>query len=287
MTYTATAAAVKIDGELVPIVALAQAVSVPDPIVRWDFEEAAAPFYSTDADLPLQVGVGSIASGHSGGSDILQRVSTPFGYGVQLGGQNWLVIDGDDIGRLNVGASTGQVTVAAWVLNSDSGGGAVAGIWREDSENPSRSYCLFFDLAYYNGNEKVCMHISKLGGATPGYPYAIEYSASAETIARGGSTWELYVGTYDGLHAVSYLNGVASTLTQDFTDVNGVLHTYPKNPYRHPDGLNAAPADFTVGAVELTDGMGNMVIGQIARLRVWDVALTPQQVQALYDSEAP
>lgn len=273
------------------------AIRPPEPLARWDFTEAAPPFCSTAGDLPLAVGTGPIAPGHSTGTDTLERVESPFGYAVRLGGQNWLVLDAADVGRLNIGATGNTVSVAAWVRNVDTtNGGAVAGLWREDSVDPQRQYCLFYSLPYYNGGERVCMHVSRHGGPTPGpggpgeggaWPYSKDYSASLETITRGGTAWELYVGTYDGQQAISYLNGRWSFFRTPFTDRDGIVHTEAKNPYVYPDGLNDVPSEFTVGAVRLTAGWGNLVRGDVARLRVWDTCLTPQQVRTLYDTERP
>ena len=53
-----------------------------------------------------------------------------------------------------------------------------------------------------------------------------------------------------------------------------------------PD-LNPTPAEFTVGAVRLTGGYGNFLHGEIAKLRVWDRALSPTEIRALYLAERP
>jgi hypothetical protein len=278
----ASALSVRLNGLPVAISQLSQRVTLPAPLARWIFLESAAPFYSTDGDLPLQVGSGTIASGHSSGTNSLTKMTTSHGQSLRFGGQNWLSIPAESIGRLNVGATTGQVTVSAWVLNEDTNGGAVAGIWREDTVNPGRSYCLFYDLPYYNGDERVVGHVSRTGGATPGYPFSKDYSTSAETISRSG-VWEHYAFTYDGTQAISYLNGKGTYRAPgSFTDPDGNIHTEVKNPYQFPFGMNDAPAEFTVGGVKLTAGYGNLIRGYVADLRVYDVALTPQQIQELY-----
>ena len=118
------------------------------------------------------------------------------------------------------------------------------------------------------------------GGPTPGYPFSRDYSASGQTFTR--HVWQLHVGTYDGTYAVSYLDGV-SVAYPSYKDKLG--NTYAKNPYYFPDGLNPVPADFTVGAVQMASIMGNYAEGTIAGLRVWDRALTADQVAALYRDE--
>ncbi|MCI9857076.1 hypothetical protein [Microbacterium proteolyticum] len=54
-----------------------------------------------------------------------------------------------------------------------------------------------------------------------------------------------------------------------------------------PDGLNPTPAEFTVGAVQMASTVGNYAEGTFARVRVWDRALTAEQVRALYENERP
>ncbi|WP_139344358.1 LamG domain-containing protein [Rathayibacter sp. VKM Ac-2630] len=219
----------------------------------------------------LQQGVGSSA----------QRVSTPFGEGVSFNGStDHLMVPKGELGPLNLGASTGAVTIAVWVLSSAPGGSCLAGVWEESTVGPLRSYALFNNLPEYGGWERVCMHVSKTGGPTPGYPFSRDYSVEPRRITRG--VWQLHVGTYDGAEAVSYLDGTATGYPK-FTDKLGA--TYAKNPYRFDEGLNAAPGDFVVGAVGRDGGMINRFKGTLARLRVWDRALTAEQVKELYTVE--
>ncbi|KQQ22870.1 hypothetical protein ASF48_06960 [Rathayibacter sp. Leaf299] len=244
----------------------------PAPLAQWNFTESAAPFRSTAGDLPLsQAGPGTAT-----------RVTTPFGTGINFSGNSFLRLAKENVGRLNIGLTGNAVTVAAWVNLTDTNAGFVGGCWQEDNDDPRRSYGLFYDLNTYGGDEKSNFHISKDGRPTPGYPFSRDYAASKQSFTRGA--WQLHVGTYDGAQAISYLNGVAERYP---TYTDGLGNTYSKNPYVFTAGLNSTPCDFTVGAVELTAGPGNYVIGSIARLRVWDRALTPQEVAALYSAEVP
>ena len=243
---------------------------VPSPIARWDFAEPAAPFVSAIAGAPaLQQAPGSVAS----------RVSTPFGGGVMLNGStDYLRVPALEVGPLNVGASTGTVTVAAWVYSTDTNNALIAGCW--DGPTGRRSYALFNDLPTYGGDNRACMHVSRTGGVTPGYPHSIDYAADPRAIKRGG--WQLQVGTYDGARAVVYLDGVAVDYP-DYTDPKGAV--YAKNPYSFPFGLNPTPTDFLVGATVGLSRPENLHRGMIARLRVWDTALSAEDVRALYDGE--
>lgn len=245
---------------------------VPGPIAQWDFAESAAPFASSIVGAAaLQQGAGSTVG----------RVSTPFGGGVEFDGStDFLRVPESELGPLNIGASTGTVTVAAWVYSTDSNNANIAGCWQESRSDPRRSYALFNDLPMYGGNDMVCMEVSKLGDATPGYPFSIDYAAEPTPIERG--QWQFHVGTYDGAQAIAYLNGTATPYTS-YTDSSGA--TYDKNPYRYPDGLNATPTDFMVGAVVRDGRLINLHRGRIARLRVWDRALTAEQIATLYESE--
>lgn len=247
-------------------------VDVPDPIAEWRFEEAAAPFRTTAGDLPLQ---------HAGNVRAT-TVATPFGRGVNLPGKSFLRLHRDSVGRLNVGAGGGAVTVAAWVLMTDDNAGFIAGMWSESSGDPRRSYGLFYDLSTYGGDERGNFHVSRTGGPTAGHPFSIDYSASGQTFTR--RVWQLHVGTYDGREAVSYLDGLSVPLGP-LKDKFGNISM--KNPYPYPDGLNPSPAEFTVGAVQMASTIGNYAEGTFARVRVWDRALTAEQVRALYEEERP
>ncbi|MDQ1084589.1 MULTISPECIES: LamG-like jellyroll fold domain-containing protein [Microbacterium] len=247
-------------------------VTIPSPLAEWRFDEAGPPFRTTTGDLPLQQ-AGNVRS---------SSVATPFGKGVYLPGKSFLRLHRDAVGRLNVGAGSGTVTVAAWVLMTDDNAGFIAGMWSESKGDPRRSYGLFYDLNMYGGDERTNFHVSRLGGPTPGHPYSIDYSASGQLFTR--HVWQLHVGTYDGRQAVSYLDGLAIPYGP-VTDKFG--NTYVKNPYTYPDGLNPVPAEFTVGAVQTATTVGNYAQGTIARVRVWDSALTAEQVRALYENERP
>lgn len=208
-------------------------------------------------------------------------MATPFGYGVSFS-TSYLRIAPESIGRLNIGAQgKNSVTVAVWVKRTNTGTGFLAGLWQEDNNDPRRQYGAFAHLPTYGGSNKACMHVSKTGAPTPGYPYSRDYSASGQTITN--DVWQLHVGTYDGAEARSYLNGAFQAISS-FTDSVG--NTYSKNPYPFADGLNSTPCEFTVGAVTLTAGPGNYFGGEMAKLRVWDRALSASEIAALYTAES-
>ncbi|WP_230670847.1 LamG domain-containing protein [Rathayibacter sp. Leaf248] len=246
-------------------------VAVPAPVARWDFAQTSGPFTASNGAFPLSQ-IGSTAAA---------TIATPFGRGLALKGSSALAVPKASVGALNRGAGSGKVTVAAWVRQNDPNTGCVAGVWSDSAGAAGRSYGLFYDVSSYGGADRACFYVSRSGGATPGYPYPRDYSATKTLMTPG--VWQLHVGTYDGAVATSYLNGVASAYPS-FTDSTGA--TYARNPYPFSSGLNPLPADFTVGASRTGGVLGNFAIADVARLRVWDVALTAAQVKAIYTQES-
>lgn len=246
----------------------------PELIASWEFGEAQAPFASSVAGTaPLTQGTGSTA----------RKVATPFGGGVEFNGRtDYLRVTRDRIGALNVGATTGALTIAAWVYSTDTNNAMIAGCWQEAPTGGERAYGLFNDLPTFGGDDRVCMHVSATGGATPGYTSSRDVAVDPRLLTRG--SWQLHVGTYDGAHIRAYLDGTAQPFPS-YTDSTGA--TYAKNPYVYPDGVNPAPTDFLVGAGLRNGAPLNLHKGVIAKLRVWNGALSPSQVQAIYDAERP
>ncbi|MFJ4657432.1 hypothetical protein ACIP5Y_39715 [Nocardia sp. NPDC088792] len=250
-------------------------------VAFWDFHQDAAEFAPAlgGADIgPLQV---------CGGAP--RRMSAgPFGHAVVFNGRDdALGVAVDQIGSLNVGAVGDSVSVLAWIKRTPSSEcHFVAGIWVEDDRAPKRQYGLFVDLPVYGGADRVCGHVSRTGGPSPGLPFSRDYSASARTVSF--DRWQLAGFTYDGVCVTSYLDGVADTY-RHYTEPPpplGLGLGYPKNPYRIPEGcglpgLNGAPAEFTVGAVQLSDGPGNHFAGAIGGLAVFDRALTSDQIRLI------
>ncbi|WP_225726516.1 MULTISPECIES: LamG domain-containing protein [unclassified Nocardia] len=196
-------------------------------------------------------------------------------------------IDADRVGALNVGAGGDSVSVFAWIRRAPSPEcHFVAGIWVEDDHAPKRQYGLFVDLPLYGGADRVCGHVSRTGGRSPGLPFSRDYSASDRVVPF--QQWQFIGFTYDGDAITSYLDGIADSY-RGFTEPappDGLGLTYAKNPYRIPDGqgsagMNDAPAEFTVGAVRLTRGPGNHFAGEIGGIAVFDAALTGEQVRSL------
>ncbi|MBO0983937.1 LamG domain-containing protein [Rathayibacter sp. SD072] len=243
-------------------------------VAEWNFEESdTGPFRATNGGLPLEQG--SI-------SGDVTTTASPWGRAAVFDGRySFLRLRAEHQGVLNLGATSDQVTIAAWVWREDANTGYVAGAWQEDNNDPRRSYGLFYDLGMYGGGNRSCFHVSLTGGPTPGYTYSRDYSASGQLVPIG--SWHLHVGTFDGVEARSYLDGAFEAIPS-FKDNQG--QTYSKNPYSFPYELNSTPCEFTVGAVRLTTGPGNYMQGRLAKLRVWDRALSATEIAAIYAEEA-
>ena len=198
------------------------------------------------------------------------------------GTSSFLRLLAEDAGSLSLSGLSGKCTVLALVKKTALNAiGFVAGIWQENNNDSRRQYGLFVDLPMYGGDNKVCGHVSKTGGASPNIPYSRDCSANKEWIYPG--EWQLVAMTYDGATAKSYLHGRFEEVPS-YTEPgapNGEGLTYAKNPYNFALGLNnTRVGDFTVGAVRLTAGMSNFFGGKIGALAVFADALTQKQINA-------
>jgi len=186
------------------------------------------------------------------------------GYSAKFGNKAFLSIENEKTGALNIFGENQGVTVIAWV-KWEGNTGFVGGMWNEYQDGGKRQYGLFVSLPYYNGRDQVCGHISKTGKPTPPFPYSIDYSASAQIVAKG--EWQCVAFTYDGKYIRSFLNGEFQSREPELIDHSKGFEGFPdgiiqsKNPYYYNDGMGNNGSDFTVGAVLLKSGMGNFFNG--------------------------
>ncbi|WP_248759157.1 LamG domain-containing protein [Pseudarthrobacter sp. SSS035] len=252
--------------------------TLPNPLARWRFKEATAPYVDDSGNYSL---------GQGPGATVTSVASGPWGGGISLDGvTDYLTIAAANTRDLNAARFGNQVSVVAWIKRGNTEGGFIGGMWQEDDGDPRRQYGLFMSLPTYGGEHQVCGHISKYGGASPGIPYSRDYSSSARKVGTG--KYRMVAFTYDGAQMISYLDAAADE-RPSYTETGapyGDGRTYAKNPYLLPDGLNRSStiADFTVGAVKLTSGMGNHnhFNGEIGGLAVYDVALTQKELLRLH-----
>ncbi|MBF4514097.1 hypothetical protein ITJ66_16550 [Plantibacter sp. VKM Ac-2885] len=243
-------------------------------MAEWDFSREPDPLISLDGRSRLQ---------DAPGSRVTRVTDEVVGRALSFdGAADHLIIPASDVGVLNVAAGGDQVSVFALIRRRRGGTGFIAGMWQEDDDDPRRQYGLFIDLPTYGGAEQVIGHVSGTGGPSAGLPYSRDYSATARMI--GYDQWRVIGFTYDGAAIRSFLDGVTDA-RPSFTERGSPLGeglTYAKNPFHYPAGLNRrSVSDFTVGAVRLTAGHGNFFGGEIARLAVWNTALSPAEAMSL------
>ncbi|MBX2926178.1 MAG: LamG domain-containing protein [Chitinophagaceae bacterium] len=205
------------------------------------------------------------------------------GWSMELDGKSYWSITHENSSALDI--KTNAVTVIAWVKWSG-GTGFVAGKWNEYNDGGKRQYGLFVSLPYYNGESQVCGHISKKGGPTPPFPFSIDYSASPQKVPL--DEWACVAFTYDENYIRSYFNGMFEERKPELImHTAGFLEDHPqgltqvKNPYHYPDGMGNNGSDFTIGAVQLKNGMGNFFKGKIGGIAVFNRALSNKEMKRL------
>ena len=242
----------------------------------WDFGDKSMPFASkVNAAQKLKSGTENppkiIKEGPLSGQSVL------------FDGANYLFIPYAETGVLNV--QTNAVTVVAWIKRTGEQTGFIGGMWNEYQDGGKRQYGLFVSLPHYNGGDQVCGHISKDGGPTAPFPYSIDYSASKQKVPE--NKWCCIAFTYDGKYIRSYYNGTFEEREPELIDHTAGFEGYPegitqsKNPYYFPNGIGDNGSDFTVGAVMLKSGMGNLFKGQLGGLAVFNRALSDLEIKKI------
>lgn len=187
----------------------------------------------------------------------------------------------EEVGDLDLSGGS-AATVMALVRREALGRGFIAGSWEEHDSDPRRQYGMFIDLPAYGGGDQVIGHVSRSGGVSPNLPYSRDYAASARMVRPGG--WRVIAFRYDGEYVTAFLDGLADS-RPEFEEVGPPLGEglrYAKNPYRFDEGLyRGPPGEFTVGAVLLSSGIGNAFCGGIAKIAVWERALSDEELRAL------
>ena len=219
-----------------------------------------------------------------GSAKFIREAEGPFSeWSMDLDGNGYWSVKHEKSDPLDI--KTNAVTVIAW-LKWYGGMSFVAGKWNEYSDGGKRQYGLFVSLPYYNGEDQVCGHISKKGGPTPPFPYSIDYSASPQKVPS--NEWVCVAFTYDGNYIRSYLNGEFEARKPELImHTAGFIEDHPdglmqvKNPYHYPDGMGNNGSDFTVGAVQLKQGMGNFFKGKIGGIAVFNRALGNEEMKQL------
>ena len=259
---------------------LAESPYAKDGLVAyWDFAGADGLSSKGSAEKHTLIPVGNV--------QVVDDSSVDSGRAIVLDGNSYLKIPYEQTGALNV--KSGKVSVLAWVKKQEKSQiGFIAGMWNEYENGGKRQYGLFVSLPTYNGADQVCGHISRKGGATYPFPYSIDYSASAQKVPF--EKWTLVAFTYDGRHIRSYVDGKFGYRNPELIRHTKGFKEYPnglvqsKNPYYFPDGIGDNGSDFTIGAVRLKRGMGNLYQGKIGAVAVYNRALSDKEILDIYNS---
>ena len=254
--------------------------SVYGLVALWNFKEKSGKSRKATglASFPLKESKGPVPRMNEGPLS---------GYSIALNGKNYLKLPHSETSALNLYGKETEVTVIAWVKWSGKQTGFVGGMWNESTEGGKRQYGLFVSLPYYNGKDEVCGHISKTGKATPPFPYSIDYSASKQKVAK--NEWCCVAFTYDGAYIKSFYNGKFEARAPELINHTKGFEGYPngliqnKNPYYFPYGMGNNGSDFTVGAVQLKNRMGNNFIGLIGGLAVYKRALSEDEIHYIVE----
>jgi len=237
---------------------------IPGLVSFWHFQESGDHFIAEQGD-PYDL------RSASGRLEVEDDPGAPFGRkALSLSEGQWLSIPRRDCPRLDIHGERGHLTLITWIKRGRKSNRQcefIAGQWNET--NQGRQYGLFLNIGVWMLSDRICGHISNIGGPTPGFKYCMDGSMGMTEIAW--DEWAVVAMSYDGQNGYAWLNGRL--------DLRPGL-----NPYLMPGGLHdGGPngSDFTVGAVHRSGEMGNFFCGKIAALAVYQRALTPAEMFAL------
>lgn len=237
---------------------------LPDLVAFWNFSE------SGDRFAPAQGESYGLLS-QSGALNVVGEQSAPLGgTALHLEEGQWLNIPRGDCPGLDIHGREGHLSVVAWIKRKRTARPHcefIAGQWNESHRG--RQYGLFLNISVWGLHDRICGHLSNVGGPSPGYKYCTDGAMGATEIAH--DEWCVVAMSYDGQAGYAWLNGTL--------DVRPGLNPYPMAGGLHDGGPNGS--DFTVGAVDRSGEIGNFFTGHIAGLAVYKRALTPSEMLAL------
>jgi hypothetical protein len=237
---------------------------IPGLIAFWHFQHPGEAFPSTQ-------GASYTLASQSGPLAVVNDDSAPLGgTALDLREGDWLSIARQGCPLLDIHGRDGMLTLVAWLKRQRTATPHcefVAGQWNES--NLGRQYGLFLNLNAWGGNDRICGHLSTVGGPSPGYKYCMDGAMGATEIAC--DAWRTVAMSYDGQAGFAWLDGLL--------DARPGLNPYPLAGGLHDGGPDGS--DFTVGAVDRSGEIGNFFCGQLAGLAVYDRALTPSAIFAL------
>lgn len=191
-------------------------------------------------------------------------------YGLELAGDIWYRIERQKCPLLNRRRTDSDITVVAWIKRykqKKSCCEAIAGMW--DETRKKRQYCLFLNLQLENCEDKVCGHVSGIGGPTVGYISCRDAAVGKTAVLH--DRWQSVGFSYDKNYARVYLDGKLDCF-------EGL------NPYYYPGSLFDGGDDgsnFTLGAVNRAGEIGNFFRGVLGGIAIYARALTDEEISQL------
>ncbi|PQO27082.1 hypothetical protein [Blastopirellula marina] len=284
-------------------------LKTPGLVAFWTFsEEAGQPRKSIapDGEYPLSEVNGPIARADGG----------PYsGYSMQLNGKQYLQLDYEKTGKLNISGPDAQVSMFAVVRIIDlNQSRTIAGMWSEgkgrDDDTGTRQYAMLMNMPTYGGPKQLVPHISSEGGVTrradgSAFPWCADYAATKQQVPE--EQWCTLAFTYDGQYIRAYINGTFEErelnrkkdrrddryFTQEGPDgkdrgMNPYYHgrgIFAYDPAKHAESKPGGGADFTVGArYAVGSFLREATKGKFGGLAVFDRALTDEQIAKLHKS---
>lgn len=237
---------------------------IPGLISFWNFDQSADHFVAAQ-------GAAYTLQSQSGILDVIEDEQAPLGgTALRIEEGQWLNIRRKDCPALDIHGKDGHLTVIAWVNRSQTAEKHcefIAGQWNET--NYGRQYGLFLNISVWGLPDRICGHLSHVGGPTSGYKYCTDGAMGATEIKY--NEWNVIAMSYDGQAGYAWLNGSL--------DARPGLNPYPMAGGLHDGGTLGS--DFTVGAVNHSGKIGNFFKGCIAGLAAYNRALTPAEILAL------
>tara|TARA_R110002020_G_scaffold97701_2_gene232872 strand:- start:9138 stop:9935 length:798 start_codon:yes stop_codon:yes gene_type:complete len=237
--------------------------SIPNMLSMWDFEGTNPLVAKGEYPYSLREGNGQVP---------IENDGVLAGHSINLSEGQYLFIPRSECKGLDLHGKEAEMTLLAWVnrrFKDFNQCETIAGMWNETNKN--RQYCMFLNLGIYDSGDQVGGHISGVGGPTSGFKYCMDAAIGKEIISY--DTWTFAAMTYDGREIKSYYNGELDIRNN-------------RNPYPYPEGIYSPGkngADFTVGAVDRSNEMGNFYSGKIGGLAVFNRALTNQEIRAIHN----
>jgi len=283
--------------------------NTPGLVAFWTFDEAPGQVrksISRAGDFPLSEVNGPIARADVG----------PYsGHSIELNGKQYLQLDYEKTGPLNISGPDAQVSMFAVVRIIDlRQSRTIAGMWSEgkgrNDDSGTRQYAMLMNMPTYGGPNQLVPHISAEGGVTrradgSAFPWCADYAATKRKVPE--EEWCTLAFTYDGQTITAYINGTYEKRELNpkkdrrddryFTQEGPGGNDRGMNPYYHGRGIFAydpekhaetkpdGGSDFTVGArYAVGSFLREATKGKFGGLAVFDRALTDEDVLALHKS---